>query len=340
MNLLVNSLTVLQKKELLGGEKTMVLVYSDNKKITIEILSKASEIAKEQKKKVTAVIIGKPDENLAKEYISYGAEEVFIAETELESFKSEEYSDILASIVKETGTETILIGSNKNGKELSARLGGKLNAGCVVDSNNIYIKNNKLMAERVVYSGNAIAVEQFNSTPAIITVPSKAFDPLKKDDSRKGEITKKKIESEKSKSKILKVHEMKSEGTNVEDAEIIVSCGRGFKDKGDIKLVQELADILKGKTVGCSRPLAADLKWLSEEHWIGLSGHKVKPKLYIAAGISGQIQHIAGMRDSGIIVAINKDPEALIFKSADYGIVGDLYEVLPKLTDAVKAKMG
>ena len=318
----------------------MVLVYSENKNLTIEMLSKATEIAKEQKKKVTSAIIGKPDETLAKEYISYGADQVFIAETSLESFKAEEYADILVNIVKEIGAETILIGSNKNGKELSARLGGKLNAGCVVDSNNIYLKNNKLIAERVVYSGNAIAVEQFNSTPAIITVPSKAFDPLKKDDSRKGDITKKKIESEKSASKIVKVQEMKTEGVNVEDAEIIVSCGRGFKNKDDIKMVQELADVLKGKTVGCSRPIAADLKWMSEDHWIGLSGHKVKPKLYIAAGISGQIQHIAGMRDSGIIVAINKDPEALIFKSADYGIVGDLYEVLPKFTNAVKEKMG
>jgi electron transfer flavoprotein alpha subunit len=318
----------------------MVLVYSESINLTIEMLSKAVEIAKQQNKKVTAVIIAKSDENLAKEYISYGADQVFIAETNLESFKAEEYADILANIIKEIGVETILIGSNKNGKELSARLGGKLNAGCVVDSNNIYVKNNKLMAERVVYSGNAIAVEQFNSKPAIVTVPPKAFDPLKKDDSRKGEIVKKKIDSEKSTSKILKVQEMKTEGINVEDAEIIVSCGRGFKNKDDIKLVQELADVLKGKTVGCSRPIAADLKWLSEDHWIGLSGHKVKPKLYIAAGISGQIQHIAGMRDSGIIVAINKDPEALIFKSADYGIVGDLYEVLPKLTDAVKAKMG
>ena len=318
----------------------MVLVYSDNKKLTVEMIGKAVEIAKEQKKKVTAVVIGKPDENLAKEYISYGADQVFVVETNLESFKAEEYADILVNVVKETSIETILIGSNKNGKELSARLGGKLNAGCVVDSNNIYVKNNKLIAERIVYSGNAIAVEQFNSKPAIVTIPSKAFDPLKKDDSRKGEIVKKKIDIEKSPSKIIKVQDMKTEGVNVEDAEIIVSCGRGFKKKEDIKLVEELADVIKGKTVGCSRPIAADLKWLSEDHWIGLSGHKVKPKLYIAAGISGQIQHIAGMRDSGIIVAINKDPEALIFKSADYGIVGDLYEVIPKLTEAIKSKMG
>ncbi len=318
----------------------MVLVYSDNRNLTIEMLSKAAELAKDTKKKVTAVIIGSADEKLAEEYISYGADMVFIAETNLKDFKAEEYADILSKIVKETKSETILVGSNKNGKELSARLGGLLNAGCIVDSNNVYMKNNKLLAERIVYSGNAIAVNQFNSKPAIVTIPSKAFDPLKKDNSRKGEITKKKIDGEKSNSKIIKITEMKTGGVNVEDAEIIVSCGRGFKNKDDIKLVQELADVLKGKTVGCSRPIAADLKWLSEEHWIGLSGHKVKPKLYIAAGISGQIQHIAGMRDSGIVVAINKDPDALIFKSADYGIVGDLYTVLPKLTSAVKEKMG
>ena len=318
----------------------MVLVYSDNKNMTIEMLSKASEIAKDTKKKITAVIIGKANDALAKEYISYGADQVFIAETDLANFKAEEYADILSKIVDETKAETIFIGSNKNGKELSARLGGILNAGCVVDSNNVYMKSGKLLAERIVYSGNAIAVEQFNKTPAIVTIPSKAFDPLKKDDSRKGDITKKKIDFEKSNSKIVNVKESQTSGVNVEDAEIIVSCGRGFKNKEDIKIVQELADVLKGKTVGCSRPIAADMKWLPEDHWIGLSGHKVKPKLYIAAGISGQIQHIAGMRDSGVVVAINKDPDALIFKSADYGIIGDLYEVLPKLTTAVKEKMG
>jgi electron transfer flavoprotein alpha subunit len=318
----------------------MVLVYSDDKKITFELLNKGSELAKDLGTKLTAIIVGKSDDNLANEYISYGAENVFVAETDLDKFKAEEYAGILENIVKETKIETVLIGSNKNGKELSSRLAGKLNAGCVIDCIDVYLKEKKLTVERVVYSGNAIAVEQFNSKPEIITIPPKVFDPLSKDEKRKGEVTKKKFDAEKSTSKILKVQEMQTGGVNVEDAEIIVSCGRGFKNKDDIKLVQELANVLKGKTVGCSRPIAADLKWLSEDHWIGLSGHKVKPKLYIAAGISGQIQHIAGMRDSGIIVAINKDPEALIFKSADYGIVGDLYEVLPKLTTAVKEKLG
>ena len=316
----------------------MVLVYSDNKNLTLEMLNKGVELAKAGNNKLTAVIIGK--DNVADEYISHGADQVISAETDLDTFKAEEYTNILEAIVKELNTETILIGSDKNGKELASRLAARFNTGCVTDCTNLYMKDGKLTTERIVYSGNAVAVEQFTSKPNIATIPSKVFDPLPKDDKRKGEIIKKNIPVDKSPSKITKVQEMKTEGVNVEDAEIIVSCGRGFKNKEDIKIIEELAEVLKGRTVGCSRPIAADLKWLSEDHWIGLSGHKVKPKLYIACGISGQIQHIAGMRDSNIIVAINKDPEALIFKSADYGIVGDLYQVVPKLTSAIKAKMG
>jgi electron transfer flavoprotein alpha subunit len=316
----------------------MVLVYSDDKKLALELLTKATELATELHKKVIAVLIG--HEEFAKEFVEHGADIVIVVETSQHQFKAEEYTSILQTIMKDHGNEIVLIGSNKNGKELAARLAAKLDAGCVMDCIKVYLHDKKLTTERIVYSGNAIAVEQFTAAPQILTIPPKVFDPLPKDDHHKGEIIKKKIEPELSPSKILKIHEMKSEGVNVEDATIIVSCGRGFKKKEDIKLVSDLAEVLKGRTVGCSRPIAADLKWLSEDHWIGLSGHKVKPKLYIACGISGQIQHIAGMRDSGVIVAINKDPEALIFKSADYGIVGDLYEVLPKLTSAIKGKLG
>jgi electron transfer flavoprotein alpha subunit len=316
----------------------MVLVYSDDYKLTLELLSKGHELAKELHKKNIAVSIGQDAH--AKEFLQHGADIVIDAETSQHQFKAEEYTHILMTILKEYDSEIILIGSTKNGKELAARLAGKLDVGCIMDCTKLSLHEKKLTTERVVYSGNAIAVEQFSSHPAIVTVPAKVFSLLPTQDQHTGEVIKKKINVEHSTSKILKIQEMKSEGLNVEDAEIIVSCGRGFKKKEDIKLVSDLADALKGRTVGCSRPIAADLKWLSEDHWIGLSGHKVKPKLYVACGISGQIQHIAGMRESSVIVAINKDPEALIFKSADYGIVGDLYEVLPKLTTAIKEKAG
>ncbi len=316
----------------------MVLVYSDDKKLALEMLRKASELAKGLQKKVIAVTIN--SEEFAPEYLQHGADQVIVAQTTQQQFKAEEYTDILLAILQEQKNDLVLIGSNKNGKELAGRLAAKLDAGCVMDCTNLYLQDSKVTAERIVYSGNAIAVEQFTTAPQIVTIPAKVFDPLPKNPTPKGDIIKKTIDVTASPSKIIKIQEMKSEGVNVEDAQIIVSCGRGFKKKEDIRLVSELADVLKGRTVGCSRPIAADLKWLSEDHWIGLSGHKVKPKLYVACGISGQIQHIAGMRDSGVIVAINKDPEALIFKSADYGIVGDLYEVLPKLTNAIKEKIG
>ena len=318
----------------------MVLVYSDDDAISFEMLGKASGLAKETGEKVNALIIGPNDDNVVKQYFSHGADKVISVESGLDNFKAEEYSELFEKTLDDTKDKLILIGSNKNGKELASRLAGRIKAGCIIDATDVYLKDKKLFAERVVYSGNAIAVEEFKSDFKVITIPSKVFDPLPADSSRSGEHVKKKFEIGESQSNIVKVEKMQTGDVNVEEAEVIVSCGRGFKNKDDIKLVEGLANALKGKTVGCSRPIAADLKWLSEDHWIGLSGHKVKPKLYVAAGISGQIQHIAGMRDSKVIVAINKDPEALIFKSADYGIVGDLYDIIPKLTEAVKAKIG
>lgn len=315
----------------------MVLVYSDEKNLLLELIHLGKDLAKDEHKKVTAVIIG-PDHH-SKDYIMHGADVVVVVDCAIHPFKAEEYTDILAEVIKENKSEIVLIGSNKNGKELAPRLAAFFDTGCITDGTKVYMKDKKLTVERIVYSGNAVSVEQFTSKPEIVTIPSKVVDPLPKDENHKGDIIKKTIPVKPSPSKIVSVHQMKSESVNVEAAEIIVSCGRGLKNKQDIHLISELADVLKGRTVGCSRPIAADLKWLSEDHWIGLSGHKVKPKLYIAAGISGQIQHIAGMRDSGVVVAINKDPDALIFKSADYGIVGDLYEILPKLTTAIKAKM-
>ena len=213
----------------------MVLVYSDDKNITIELLSKGKELAKAMKKELTAVNIGKDD--YSKEYIAHGADQVFIAETDLDTFKAEEFTDILEKIIKETKSETVLIGSNKNGKELAPRLAARFATGCVTDCTDVYYKNNTFNAERIVYSGNGVAIEQFNSKPYIVTIPPKVFDPLPKDEKRSGKIIKKKIDVKKTTSKIIKVQEMKTEGVNVEDAEIIVSCGRGFKNKQDIKLI-------------------------------------------------------------------------------------------------------
>jgi electron transfer flavoprotein alpha subunit len=316
----------------------MVLVFSDNDKMAIEMVSKANALSSELGSKTVVVVLGKDGQNRASALVSAGAPKVIVSGTGMDAIKAEEAAGILGEIVKEQSPPLIMIGSTKTGKEIAPRLASMLNAGLSVDSRSIQVKGGSVISERTVYSGNGIAVERFTSRPAIVTVPAKTYDPLPADPSRIGEIVTRDIPPKAYGSKVVKVEKMATEGANVEDAQIIVSCGRGFKNRGDIKLIEDLANVLKGYTLGCSRPIAADLKWLSEDHWIGLSGHKVKPKLYVACGISGQIQHVAGMRDSGIIVAINKDGNAPIFKVADYGIVGDLYQVIPKLVDAIKKK--
>lgn len=317
----------------------MVMVYADKKKLVLEMLAKGREFADHFGKTLTAVLIGEEDNDL-EDYIHHGADEVINVKTDQETFKAEEYSQILTQLIEEKDPEVILIGSNKDGKEMAPRIAAKFDTGYVSECIDIYMEEGDIIAEKTIFSGKAVSVEKFNSKPAIVTIPPKLFDPLPADESRSGEVTEETINVPSYKSKITEVKEMESEGVNVEDAETIVSCGRGFKNKEDLEIAKELADLFKGQALGCSRPVSADLNWLSEEHWIGLSGHKVKPRLYIAVGISGQIQHIAGMRDSDIIVAVNKDPDALIFESADYGIVGDLYEVLPKLKEAVKKEIG
>ncbi len=316
----------------------MVVVYSENQKLACEMLSKARELSAELNEKVTAVLIGNGKDQLSSELVRHGADRVIMTGASLSDLKAEEVSDLLCALAKEEGTGLMMIGSTKDGKELAARVSSKLGVGCSTDSKKLYMKDGSICSERVVFSGNGVAVERFTSRPAVVTVPPKAYDPLSADVGRQGETVRKELSYGTYGSRTVKVDPMLSEGANVEDAEKIVSCGRGFKNSADIKLIEELAAALKGYTLGCSRPIAADLKWLSEDHWIGLSGHKVKPKLYVACGISGQVQHVAGMRDSGLIVAINKDANAPIFKVADYGIVGDLYQVLPKLINAIKAR--
>ncbi|MEA3560032.1 MAG: electron transfer flavoprotein subunit alpha/FixB family protein [Candidatus Thermoplasmatota archaeon] len=316
----------------------MVMIFSDVRKNGLELLAKGKEMAEAKGTKLSAVLVG-PSTTFADDYVKHGADRIFTAGKDMEEAKAEETTEILETIIREEGEDIILIASTKVGKELAPRLAARLDAGCASDSNKLYLQDGALVSERVVYSGNGIAKEKFISYPAVVTIPAKAYDPLPADDSRSGEIIDKDITPTEYGSKTTNIQKMVSEGVNVEDAEVIVSCGRGFKNSDDLKLIEELASILHGNALGCSRPIAADLKWLSEDHWIGLSGHKVKPKLYIACGISGQIQHVAGMRDAGTIVAINKDADAPIFNSADYGIVGDIYKVIPMLIDAIKEKL-
>ena len=319
-----------------------VLVFSENLEVAAELLGKGRELANDLGTKLAAALLGSGVKGKERELISYGADVVYVVDhPSLSTFFPETYTEALLRVVEEAKPEVLLIGGTKRGRETAPRLATRLNAGCVAGATNLRIDKEKgiLVAERPAISAMVVATEFSKTKPQIATVPPRTFEKPPKDESRKGEVVEVKVEIPPVEKKVLELKAKEVKGIRIEDAELITSCGRGFRKKEDLKLLEELASLI-GATLGCSRPIAADLKWLPEDHWVGLSGHKVKPKMYMAVGISGQVQHLAGMRDSKLIVAINKDPDAPIFKVADYGIVGDLYQVLPALINYLKSRKG
>jgi electron transfer flavoprotein alpha subunit len=315
----------------------MIMVYSEKHELTLEMLGKGREIADKLRTELAAVLIGYNVQEKANELIKHGADKVFLVDNQaLMHFQIEPYLSILHSLITNYKPETVLIGSTRNGKPLAARLATRLQTGCIPDCNRLSVdERNRLVCERITYGGNAVAKMTFKTKPQIATIPPRTFEKLQPQE-RSGRIIKFDAKIEESKTEIIETKPLQVSAVRIEDADVIVSCGRGLEKKEDTALLEELAQILNGQ-VGNTRPLAEDRKWFTE--WVGLSGHKVKPKLYIACGISGVIQHVAGIRDAKVIVAINKDENAPIFEVADYGVVGNLYEILPALKEALKKQL-
>jgi electron transfer flavoprotein alpha subunit len=314
-----------------------ILVFSEQDPTVHELLAKAREMAPVLGGKVIAVAY--PRSPHPENFYKRGADRVILPVSPNLSTNVplvESYAEVLFRMCKQLDPSVILIGSTKWGKEVAARLAGMLGCGCAVDCLSAALDAGKnLCVERLVLGGNATSTEQFNTFPAVVTVPPKVIPCLPEAASPGGEVEKMPFEIPAAKVVSLKVTKREVAGVKLDSAQVVVSMGRGIKAKEDIQIVLALAKALNGE-LGCTRPIAADLKWLPKEHWVGLSGTKVKPRVYVAVGISGQIQHIAGMRDSALIVAINKDKDAPIFKAADYGIIGDLYKVVPEVMNQLK----
>jgi len=311
-----------------------VWAFSENRDLMLELFGKGSELAQKLQTKLAAVLLGHGVEKEAKEFMGYGAHKIYVSDNSmLENLSSEPCVSALTYLVRQYKPEIFLFGSTRKGKEFASRLATRLETGCVPDCTYLSIGGDgRLLMGRVVYGGNAVATLFCRVNPQIATVPPRVFEkpPYKE---REGEVIKVETKLEEPRTEIVDVKAIEAPEVKIEEAKVVVAGGRGVEKKEDFKILDELAEMVGGQ-VAYTRPLCEDRKWFTD--WVGLSGHTIKPALYIGCGISGVIQHVAGIRDSKIIVAINKDPEAPIFELTDYMVVGDLYEIVPALSEAIK----
>lgn len=311
-----------------------IMAYSEDKDTLLELLSKGRKLGDQLQTEVSAVLLGEKVKAEASELAAYGADKVYVVEDpQLKGLLAEACAEALCEAISLAKPEVFLVGASKLGKELAPRVAEKLGTGCVAECVALEVEAGELKMKRVVFGGKVISTHAITRRPAIATIPPGIFEK-KRVEGRTAIAIKVEAEITPSKAEIVETKPKEMLGRKIEEALIVVCGGRGIKEKIDFKLLEELAEVLGGQ-VGCTRPIAADRGWYPE--WVGLSGKKVRPRLYIAVGVSGVIQHLAGIRGSKIVVSINKDPGAPIFQDSDYGIVGDLYKVIPALTEAIKS---
>jgi len=304
--------------------------------VSYELLGKGREITDRLGVELSSVLLGHQMEEEAKELIYYGADKVFFYDhPALEDFDLLNCKHNIVRLVREVKPEIFLFGATRLGRSLGPRVAVALDTGLTADCTGLDLDGDgNLIQIRPAFTGNILAHIKTWTRPQMSTVRYKVMQKKARDANRRGEIIKKDTELVPSLLTIKKKEKLG--GVNISEADVIVSGGRGLKKAEDFSILAALAELLGG-VVGSSRPLVDD-GWIGKEHQVGFSGNTVKPKLYVACGISGSPQHLAGMRDSDVIVAINSDPSAPIFRLADYGIVGDLYEVVPRLTNEIKGR--
>jgi len=307
-----------------------------------EAIGAARRVADELGGSVTACLFGGPGvEPLAQAAISYGADAVLLAEdATLADFRVEPQAALLARVVREAEPAAVLLGATFRGRDLGPALAVELDTGCIADCTALELEDGQLVATRPIYAGKLLCKCLIpERRPQIFTTRVRAFVKPEPDAGRSGQVTRvEPVLAEDDIATKVTGFEQTEGGVSLADANIIVSGGRGVGGPEGFEPVRELAEVLRA-AMGASRA-AVDAGWIPYAVQVGQTGKTVSPDLYVAAGISGAIQHQAGMRTSKVIVAVNKDPEAPIFKLAHYGIVGDLFKVLPALTAALKEKLG
>jgi electron transfer flavoprotein alpha subunit len=309
------------------------------RKITFELASTARKLADVLGEEVCAVLCGSGIEGIAGQLGKYGVDKVFVADSPaLEPYTTDAHAAAVAKAVKENDPAILLLGASTQGKDLSARLVGKLATGMATDCTDVKIADGKLLAIRPMYAGKCFGEVVFSTFPQMASLRPNVFPAV--ENAKAGAVVKfdPALDAGQLKTKVLEVQKDTSGKADLTEANVIVSGGRGMKGPEGYAILEELAAVL-GATVGASRA-AVDAGWRPQSDQVGQTGKIVSPNLYIACGVSGAIQHLAGMSSSKIIVAINKDAEAPIFKMARFGVVGDLYEVLPALAKELGSRLG
>ena len=309
--------------------------------ITAELLGGARRLVGESGGSVGCALFGSGVEGLAQEAIAFGADEVLVVDDPaLAEYNSDAYSQAMQKVVEQATPSIILFGQTNLGRDLAPRLAFRLNTGVIMDSVELAMEGDRLVATRPAFGGNARAVNVVRANPQIATVRAKSQDPLERDAGRQGQVTKvdAAIDASAVRVKVSDRKGVAAEGIRLEDADVVVSGGRGLGGPENFDVIEELAKVMGG-AVGASRTVC-DLGWRPVSDQVGLTGKVVSPTLYIAVAISGASQHMAGCSGAKNIVAINKDPDANIFKAARFGIVEDYAKVMKPLIEAAKNEKG
>jgi electron transfer flavoprotein alpha subunit len=307
--------------------------------IAKELLGIGSKLATDSGRELAAVMIGAGLDGLVEEAIFHGAQKVYVVDHPLlKDYLTDHYLHAIAMVMETAGPDIVLMGQTTVGKDLTPLLAFKLNTGASMDCVSLEVDSDsgRLLMTKPVYGGNALAVQMCRTDPQLATVRVKAMAPAERDDKKQGDVVHLDIDISEGASRQKKSGEERDSvlGGRLEDAKAIVAGGRGIGSEAGFKELGDLANELGG-VVGGSRP-ACDNRWVSDVVQIGLTGKVVSPELYIAVGISGSSQHMAGCAGSKVIVAINKDPEANVFKYAHYGIVEDWRNIVPAITSLLK----
>lgn len=307
--------------------------------VTIELIGEGRKLADQLGKELAVVIAGYEVEKEVKELLHYSVDKVYyINDPLLKDFTTDGYAISIASLIERKKPEVVLVGATSIGRDIAPRIAGKVGTGLTADCTKLEIDStdNKLLQTRPAFGGNLMAtIVCPKNRPQMSTVRPGVMAKAVRTESETGilEVVTPELTEKMIRTRLVEILPQEKKSINLTDARIIVSGGRGLKKAEGFELIKELADKL-GAEIGASRA-AVDSGWIEHSHQVGQTGTTVRPELYIACGISGAIQHLAGMSDSKYIVAINKDAKAPIFSICDYGIVGDLYEILPEMIESL-----